>query len=448
MTTIKLRRGTTAQWQASNPVLAAGEPAFDITTGFIKMGDGETAWADLPSFLHEDAVAALIADSTTPTTVLRTGRSAPTSVTARALGRAINTGDTAALQTTRTSHTFVEDAVGLRVLVTGWGNGEGAQPGDLTVRAALEYAGVVTPFTFDGQQATTIAPGSHRVSDPLGVFVTAGSTGFLRAERSVAGGGSVLSTAALRASLGEGTATSTSAVYGAASGFSVVADENTPAWAPLAILADGSAGRSVAFFGDSLSNAQRDAVPEDGGYLLRAVSPDVGVLRLNGGGGTAGAFIGNGSGADSGRRRLALARHASYAWVEYGANDLNGGASLTTIQANLTRLWTALSLLGLPVWQSTITPWSSSSDGWTTVEGQTPYSKHPTRIALNDWIRTKPAPLTGFFEVADVVESERNSGKWALTDGAPAATDGIHPSGPTYAKIAAAIRPGVLSAFA
>lgn len=44
----QLRRGTTAQWAAANPVLAAGEPGVDLDTGEQRIGDGATAWADLP----------------------------------------------------------------------------------------------------------------------------------------------------------------------------------------------------------------------------------------------------------------------------------------------------------------------------------------------------------------------------------------------------------------
>lgn len=47
MTTIQLRRGTSAQWAAANPVLAAGEPGWDLTTSTLKIGDGTRRWSDL-----------------------------------------------------------------------------------------------------------------------------------------------------------------------------------------------------------------------------------------------------------------------------------------------------------------------------------------------------------------------------------------------------------------
>lgn len=47
---IQVRRGTSAEWTASDPVLAEGEIGLDTTLNNIKMGDGTTAWSSL-SFL-------------------------------------------------------------------------------------------------------------------------------------------------------------------------------------------------------------------------------------------------------------------------------------------------------------------------------------------------------------------------------------------------------------
>ena len=46
---IQIRRGTTAEWAAADPVvLAAGEQGYDSTLKRLKIGDGTTAWASLP----------------------------------------------------------------------------------------------------------------------------------------------------------------------------------------------------------------------------------------------------------------------------------------------------------------------------------------------------------------------------------------------------------------
>lgn len=45
--TIKLRRGTAAQWATANPVLADGEPGYDETNDQIRIGNGSSAWSGL-----------------------------------------------------------------------------------------------------------------------------------------------------------------------------------------------------------------------------------------------------------------------------------------------------------------------------------------------------------------------------------------------------------------
>ena len=54
MPVIKIRRGTTTQWAASNRVLQLGELGLDTTLNKLKAGNGTTAWSSLP-FLQADA---------------------------------------------------------------------------------------------------------------------------------------------------------------------------------------------------------------------------------------------------------------------------------------------------------------------------------------------------------------------------------------------------------
>jgi hypothetical protein len=81
-----------------------------------------------------------------------------------------------------------------------------------------------------------------------------------------------------------------------------------------------------------------------------------------------------------------------------------------------------LTARGLKVFQTTICPRTTSTDNWTTTTNQTPYAHEDIRVALNDWIRTCPAPLSGFFDAADLAETSRNSGIWKV--GYP--SDGTH----------------------
>lgn len=55
---IKLRRDTTANWATDNPVLAEGETGWDTDLLRVKLGDGVTAWLDLPWAADEDGAVA------------------------------------------------------------------------------------------------------------------------------------------------------------------------------------------------------------------------------------------------------------------------------------------------------------------------------------------------------------------------------------------------------
>jgi hypothetical protein len=72
MPVIKIRRGTTNQWTASNRVLQLGELGLDTTLNKLKAGNGSTAWSSLPFLqadvditeLSQDAVATALANGT------------------------------------------------------------------------------------------------------------------------------------------------------------------------------------------------------------------------------------------------------------------------------------------------------------------------------------------------------------------------------------------------
>ena len=55
MSTLQLKRGVASRWSEVNPVLAAGEPGFVIDENKLKIGDGSTAWNDLP-YIGESCV--------------------------------------------------------------------------------------------------------------------------------------------------------------------------------------------------------------------------------------------------------------------------------------------------------------------------------------------------------------------------------------------------------
>jgi hypothetical protein len=158
-----------------------------------------------------------------------------------------------------------------------------------------------------------------------------------------------------------------------------------------------------------------------------------------------------------------------YAICDLGIVDVLGGASLATVQARLVAAWQHLAGLGLAVWQDTLLPVSTSTDGWVTTTNQTTDSHNPVRSALNQWVRagapldnalvpvtpgtsgaltagTGGHPLTGTFDCATLVETSTHaygggtdSGIWKVAPGMALTSDGNIP-GPAGCDVAA---PGV-----
>ncbi len=48
---LRFRRGTAAEWIARNPVLALGEPGYDISSKRFKIGDGVSRWTTLEYYV-------------------------------------------------------------------------------------------------------------------------------------------------------------------------------------------------------------------------------------------------------------------------------------------------------------------------------------------------------------------------------------------------------------
>lgn len=88
---ILLRRGTAAEWTASNPTLLEGEVGVETDSKKLKVGDGLTVWASLPYItLTPTAAASLYAPIASPTFTGTVGGVTKTHV---GLGNVDNTSD-------------------------------------------------------------------------------------------------------------------------------------------------------------------------------------------------------------------------------------------------------------------------------------------------------------------------------------------------------------------
>lgn len=196
---------------------------------------------------------------------------------------------------------------------------------------------------------------------------------------------------------------------------------------PLDILGRSPAPHpAVAILGDSVvagEYGKGDAFG-DRGFVERALADHVPWSNFAIGGEAASGFLMRGS------KRLGLInRHFTHVICALGIAEVRRGNEETAKQA-LHALWSLLASMGLKVFQTTITTHTRSTDDWTTVQGQT--AANPNFLAggiyhpINQWIRSTPPPLTGYFDPAAILETGPDSGIWIAPDHQPITKDGPH----------------------
>ena len=349
------------------------------------------------------------------------------------------------VHTYRTYHPFPQGGRDLRlVFANTWlsaSNVEYSQSA-VAIKAAIETSAGYVPVYFNGADTAVLGAQARVViSDPIGVVMPVGGSAWVRASYTVASGDKfVLNAVGLGVDgtkdsrvVGTESAWGTGALSGNFSGVYGAA--------PAAILGtplvDSAPG--IIIIGDSIARGDGDnpstgSNHTEGGYIRRALYGQLGytINAISGSDSSAFVFPGN-------TLRTSLFKYHTHAICEYGINGI--GASLDTQKANLLALWTLLANHGLKVFQTTITPKTTSTDSWATVANQTVTANESKRTALNDWIRTCPSPLSGVFEAADIVEvnaqgvQTRNGGFWP----AGWTGDGTHPNTAANAAMAACI---------
>jgi hypothetical protein len=103
--------------------------------------------------------------------------------------------------------------------------------------------------------------------------------------------------------------------------------------------------------------------------------------------------------------------------------DNDSFSTVTNLLIEEHNYWNAC---GLKVIETTCTPVSTSSDNFETLANQTTDANNAVRVQVNDWIRTNGWP---FIDLASMVESSLDSGKWVVSGAANfMTTDGLHPN--------------------
>jgi hypothetical protein len=323
----------------------------------------------------------------------------------------------------RSAHIARDDITSLALVIPNWvvtSNAETGPGSSVTVTAAVEYpAGTFKQVTFAGSTSILIADAAQAISDFVSVAIPNGSQFWVRIFRT---GFASVCPYTLTTNSGQGSV----ANYGAGAGTDLtmggaIANTGGGHFAPAAILAY-TTKPSIYLMGDSRTAGVGDTADAslDRGQFARSIGPSYGYINAGCGGDRQYQWL------LSNAKRLSLAQYCSHVLNGYGINDLTVSHSGATVY---TDIQSAEALFpGKLMWVATVSPHSTGA--WTLADGsdQTVGTENAQRVALNASIRAR----SRFLEIADQVESARDSGKWQ----APGITaDGLHATQTGYLAI-------------
>jgi lysophospholipase L1-like esterase len=302
-----------------------------------------------------------------------------------------------------------------------------------TITASVEYpAGVYTQLKFSGSSTGTGPPGQILFSDlltiPGGIPANAkfwvlifyqNSSGVYFTD--VTSGGQAFAVWGDESSSGTGGLTDKTMTGG-------ITNDGSFCYAPACILAKSSIV-SIGCIGDSLTEGVGDnplANPFIGdiGLVCKTLAALCPMVNLGLGGTT---LTPNGPPTSRfwgqvGTARSQLIPYCSDLIIELGTNDLSAAISNLTAAQLIAYLETFITSVlpslgaakGVRIFLTTITPHTTSSDGFITIGNQTPDANTAERISYNNSIRGGLPGVTGYYETANVFESSQNSGFWAI----------------------------------
>lgn len=293
--------------------------------------------------------------------------------------------------------------------------GETATGGVATIEASVEYPiGTFTRITFSAANQGSIANGGQLLSDAVTVNIPDRAFFFIRSWFSHGTGIPYCNhvTDWTRGEFFVSGATTTNYVMGSEPNTAtyVPTSDAKFLYAPCAILGQTSEP-SVFIWGDSRQNGYNTVETfyddsTDIGTIPRCLGPYFAYINAS----ATGDRISFAIAAGGMTNRVALAQYCTHVVDAMGINDVGASATAATILANKQTAWTAF---GKPTIGTTLPPVSTSTDVFVTVLNQTTAATNAARTGLNDLIRKMPTGMKSYWDIADSVESARNSGKWA-----------------------------------
>lgn len=321
----------------------------------------------------------------------------------------------------------------------GSGNIEVAPGSDCVIKGDVEYpAGVCHPLTFSGMSSVTVTKGSDVLSDPINVTIPTNTKAFIGEYMTNASGliYSDMTPDFMNGDLIE-------------VGVSGVADHTVDCGTvplvfgymsyPLAIVGRVPiAQASVCLMGDSIGDGTHDVysgTSGDLGILARSVGPGFGYINLAINNDASSRFN-----ADH-TQRLKLIPYCTSAISEYGHNNFAAdGESLATMEASLATMYGTLAanMIGSKtIIQTTIIPWTTSTDNWATTMNQTVAGFQTSVAGFNTaLLAATVGPPGGSYNTSSILGTGTNNSLW-IVDGTDfyATVDGVHPSPVGYGLI-------------
>jgi lysophospholipase L1-like esterase len=339
-----------------------------------------------------------------------------------------------------------DDWSNVELLFGNFGQGLNADgPSDITLTLGIEYpAGQVMPvFWRAWQRSLTLIPGAVAGTVPMPASIPAGATWWLRIYGAVPTGGTwTQSWEVMQPAEGSG------ADFGTGVDKSLTGTIPTLfGWAPitpLAVLGKPAHGGAAAYgpragkrvkalagLGDSIMEGLGDNVVSGGsgyrGWFPRGCTtagmPWVRAAR------SGNRFIDFDTTTEQVRRCYSFVGCQAVV-CNFATNDLNGGATLATLQSLAAALAATIKRMGLKYIPVTMTPRTNATNNG--YYGSDDATKWQTRLDYNTWLRTNPFG-DGIYDAAVVVEDPARPGYWLSA----APSDGLHPSEAQHTAIAA-----------
>lgn len=314
--------------------------------------------------------------------------------------------------TTQLEHTFDVACTGVQATFINSYNNNGTPadgPNPITVKAALRRNGVNVPWFIQGVRSRSIDGGGILTSDAVGMSFKRGDVAYSHTGVSV--------TAGQKYPLG---LTTRGGVEGVVAGDSVdgsVAGGIAKSYGPALITGVPLVpidSPIIGFVCDSNGAGFNDlGIPgtDAYGYIRRAMDGKLSYVNCS----YSGVGASNSNTEAALRQRLALADTLQIDdwYLALGTNDsYTTEAERTTLKNNLVTIANLLLQRGQRVWCATLPPRTTSTDAWATTGNQTALASESGRVAMNAWFRSVPAPFSGCFDIADALETARDSGIW------------------------------------